>query len=151
MSHARASGKVILLGEHAVVYGVPALAVGLDRGVEVELEPAPEPSILIGERRSETEDGGDVTRALRALLAELGAPPVAVRAKLELPAGSGLGVSAALGVAVARAVLAFQGAVPERERVLAAAGAWESVFHGAPSGVDAAVAESGGCIQLTRG
>ena len=31
-----------------------------------------------------------------------------------------------------------------------AAGAWEGVFHGAPSGIDAAVAESGGCIQYSR-
>jgi len=153
MTRARASGKVILLGEHAVVYGVPALAVGLDRGVEVDVEPAPTSSIVIGERRAETGDGSDMARALDALLGELGAGPVAARARLELPAGSGLGVSAALGVATARAVLGLgSGATSAdaRARVLAAAAAWESVFHGAPSGVDAAVAESGGCIQFSK-
>jgi len=153
MNKARASGKVILLGEHAVVHGVPALAAGLDRGVEVEVEAAEKTSIVIGERRSDAGDGSDTVRALEALLAALGSGPVSVRARLELPAGSGLGVSAALGVAVARAVLgvaenAYAGV---RERVLAAAAAWEGVFHGAPSGIDAAVAERGGCIQFSRG
>jgi mevalonate kinase len=152
MTKASASGKVILLGEHAVVYGVPALAVGLERGVEVSAESASSSSIVIGERRAQTGDGSDLARALEALLADIGAGPVAVRAELGLPAGSGLGVSAALGVAVARAVLAMgeQRGGGERARVLAAAAAWEGVFHGAPSGIDAAVAEHGGCIQYSR-
>jgi mevalonate kinase len=152
MTRARASGKVILLGEHAVVYGVPALAVGLDRGVEVDVEPAAVSSIVIDDRRAEVGDGSDTGRALEALLGELHASPTAVRARLELPAGSGLGVSAALGVAVARAVLGVAMPSPPdaRVRVLRAAAAWESIFHGAPSGIDAAVAESGGCIQFSR-
>ena len=36
-------------------------------------------------------------------------------------------------------------------RVLAAGADWERVFHGNPSGIDAAAAASAGCISFTRG
>jgi mevalonate kinase len=153
---ARASGKIILLGEHAVVYGSPALAAGLDRGVEANARRADRAVLELGERRASADDGSELARAFTALLGSLAAPPVAVRVQLELPAGSGLGASAALGVGIARAVLACvephgdAAALSTRARVLAAADAWERIFHGNPSGIDAAAAESGGCIYFTR-
>jgi mevalonate kinase len=36
------------------------------------------------------------------------------------------------------------------DRLLAAANAWERVFHGNPSGIDAATAAHGGCLWFTR-
>lgn len=150
----RASGKVILVGEHAVVYGVPAIAVGIERGARAR-------AIFEGEKselRLSVQDGdavraiageGDdpLTRAFAALLLSCGTKrPVRVDAHADLPAGAGLGCSAALGVAIARAVVG----VCTDDEARAHAMAWERVFHGNPSGVDAAVAALGGAIVFER-
>ncbi|GMV18425.1 MAG: mevalonate kinase [Polyangiaceae bacterium] len=146
---ARACGKVILLGEHAVVYGVPAIAAGIERGAEASAQHAEVSLLWLGEARISAADDSDLGRAFAALVRELGAAPAVVRATSELPVGAGLGSSAALGVAIARAVLELGGGGPEA-RVLAAASAWERVFHGNPSGIDTAAAAHGGCIWYTK-
>lgn len=147
---ARAHGKVILLGEHAVVYGVPALAVGIDRGARasVSTSATSEPTLSIDGRPI---DAPEVLQAWSALRSELGAPELSVAAELEVPPGSGLGSSAALGVAIARATLDALGRPASAETVLAAANAWERVFHGNPSGIDTAAAFHGGCFKFKRG
>ncbi len=156
-----ASGKVILLGEHAVVYGVPALAVGIDRGAHARAYPhACGPSELfvrdwgITVRETDPEPMlacafAELVKATRASLDQAGRTlgPVRVEAGSELPPGGGLGCSAATGVAVARALdpLASPGEICDRVMV------WERVFHGNPSGVDAAVATRGGCLYFEKG
>ena len=145
-----ACGKVILLGEHAVVYGVPALAAGIERGVRAVAKPAAQKSSLsVKTWQVEVTEGdeSELGRALGALVEVSGrCAPRAVEAWVDLPPGGGLGCSAALGVAVARA---FDPAAPLGtvvDRVMA----WERIFHGNPSGVDAAVASRGGCVLFSR-
>ncbi len=150
---ARASGKVILFGEHAVVYGVPAIAAGIDRGAHATAAPAPEPTLLIGERHVVPGDGSDLGVAYSELLRTLEAPSLATRVDSELPPGCGLGASAAIGVAIARAAIdamAGQPVAADTDRVLSAAAAWERVFHGNPSGIDAAAAALGTAIWYSR-
>ena len=152
-----ACGKVILLGEHAVVYGVPALAVGIDRGARARAVPSgPGPSRLLvsGWNIAVREDhpDHDLARAFRALLeaARAHSPSLdahEVEVEASLPPGGGLGCSAAIGVAIARALCPHAG----HDAVQAQAMAWEQVFHGNPSGVDAAVAARGGCVLFRRG
>jgi mevalonate kinase len=147
---ARANGKVILLGEHAVVYGACAIAASIERGVRALAVPAVKAKIRVGERTASADDGSELGRALTALLSALAAEPFAIEIELDLPAGAGLGASAAIGVAAARAVLEAQGAAPADALVLAAADAWERVFHGNPSGIDAAAAAHTGCLSFSR-
>ena len=159
MSHAsRASGKVILLGEHAVVYGAPALAAGIERGAKAEAERLPEgePSrLVLGGAGTGTGAGAgagaEVDRAFAALLAwGERLDPVVVRAELEVPPYSGLGSSAALGVAIARAALGACGRTVTDAEAIARATAWERTFHGNPSGIDTTAAAIGGCFRFTK-
>jgi mevalonate kinase len=150
-------GKVILLGEHAVVYGGPAIAVGIDRGVRAHAVPVQGDVSTLRVRgwnfsARDDEDGHELARAFRALLGavreaspSLGAHAIEVEA--DLPPGGGLGCSAAMGVAIARAL----DARASDDALQARAMAWERVFHGNPSGVDAAVSAHGGCVLFRKG
>lgn len=152
-----ANGKVILLGEHSVVYGRPALAAGLPRGASARASFAAE-----GEVSSLYVDPWDVTvrpgdarslaKAFGTLLEVVGVDaPVRVEARVALPGGSGLGSSAALGVAVMRAIDALRGHTRDEASALEVSLAWERVFHGNPSGVDNAMAIAGGLAWYVRG
>jgi mevalonate kinase len=156
----RAWGKVILLGEHAVVYGVPALAVGIDRGAHATATAiAGRASVLevagwdlvVTEGDSATEMGRaftalvEASRAAGAAIVHRSAVRVAV--KVDLPPGGGLGCSAALGVAIAGALVPVSSATETAELAMA----WERVFHGNPSGIDAAVSAHGGSILFQKG
>jgi mevalonate kinase len=162
-------GKIILLGEHAVVHGYPALAAALDRGVTIAPVATPAGGPLRLELRVwnvavAADDDHPVARSLAAIADALGAgrPPLSLIGDAQIPPGAGLGSSAALAVAVARAVLTHLqrvdptgGAVPrpaalDLAALTRAAGASEALVHGRPSGVDVALAIAGGVGVFRR-
>lgn len=148
-------GKVILLGEHAVVYGTPALAAGLGRGVSASASPADRTSLACTPWDTEHALGGDddVARALSAVVEEhpTALPTLRIEAKVELPAGAGLGCSAALGVAVIRALDEAVGHEANDAEIAERSLTWEKVFHGTPSGLDNTMAAHGGIASFRRG
>ena len=102
-------GKVILLGEHAVVHGCPAIAVGIERGVTAEAKAAERDILLLAPWDlavgPDPRGSEPLERAFAAALALYPTrPALEVNATVELPAGAGLGCSAAIGVAVLDAI-----------------------------------------------
>ncbi|HEY8432715.1 MAG TPA: mevalonate kinase, partial [Sandaracinaceae bacterium] len=95
----------------------------------------------------------ELGRALAAVIAEQpgAVPPVRIEADVDLPAGAGLGCSAALGVAVVRALASAAGETPTDDVVAGRALAWERVFHGNPSGIDNTMAAHGGIACYRKG
>ena len=141
-----APGKVILFGEHAVVYGHPAIAAALDLRVTVELVPAAGPA------RFAVDDDARLAPVLARAAQLTGVNPdgFLVRVSSELPRAMGLGSSAALSVALLRALGIRAGRTWSTSELGAAAFELETIFHGTPSGVDNSVAARGGMIVFRR-
>jgi hydroxymethylglutaryl-CoA reductase len=162
-----APGKLILFGEHAVVYGQPAIAATLDRGIRVAVtaragEDGPilksHGGGLPARARPDPEGEGPerLRKALSVLVELCGERTRSLVFSVDgaIPAGAGLGSSAALAVAMIRGVHRFFGdgeaAELPTDALIERAFALERVFHGNPSGVDHSVIARGGCFLYRK-
>lgn len=148
-----AGGKLLLFGEHAAVYGRPAVGVGVPWRLQLRFAAAragDEPADESGDQSpASAERLRDACRRIGA-----GAPPAGtLEVRSEIPLGVGLGSSAALCVALARAVAlapAAGRAAARGERSLwSIAHRAEHAFHGSPSGIDTGLALLGGVRRFT--
>jgi hydroxymethylglutaryl-CoA reductase len=156
-SAASASGKVILFGEHAVVYGRHALALPLEhavRAIATETETRTRLRIpnwsfdaIINTSAAVGPDAA-VNRILQEL--DVVEKCFSIRATSLLPRGMGLGSSAAFAVAVTRAVAACCDIDIDDERVNDIAFECEKLAHGTPSGIDNTVACYGEPLLFRR-
>ncbi|MDW5562846.1 MAG: mevalonate kinase [Methanomassiliicoccus sp.] len=143
MSVASAPGKVILLGEHAVVFGRPAIALAINLRLRCSIRPSQE-STLNGQPMDERA-GPYIAAVLRQHWTEGHA---AIDIASDLPSGSGLGSSAAVTVATLGAINARRnGIVPED--IARHAFDIESIVQGRASPIDTSISSHGGGIFIS--
>jgi hydroxymethylglutaryl-CoA reductase len=158
-----APGKVVLFGEHSVVYGQPGITAALDVGLRVRLTPDPEGPRTVQPHFKRAfdvaESDQDYTRlsqAVQAALAQSGLEraPLAIEIESDLVPGMGLGSSAAFSTALCRALRLYRGAAANGRfdsALFEEVQALERMFHGNPSGMDAAAVISGGVLWFRKG
>ncbi|MEQ8858624.1 MAG: hydroxymethylglutaryl-CoA reductase, degradative [Pseudomonadales bacterium] len=145
-----ACGKVILLGEHAVVYGRPALALPIPLAVEALVrEGGAGVNLVIPrwglEQKIRPANAQGLSGILFSLLERLGLADTAMTIEVipRVPRAMGLGGSAALAVAVIRALDRAFSLGLDDGAVNALAYECEQVAHGTPSGIDNTIATYG--------
>lgn len=147
---ATAPGKIILFGEHAVVYGYPAIAVPVSgvraKAIIMARPMAPQDSVLIDAPDIDLKtDLYDLphehafARLLTALQDHLNIdyfPAFHLKVTSTIPIASGMGSGAAIAAAMVRAAGTFLGRPLSDEEVALLTYESEKAFHGTPSGID---------------
>ncbi len=147
MTSASAPGKIILFGEHAVVYGRPALAVPVTQvHADVEVSDSDHAGIWIhaprvdlhAELNSLPSDHpiASVIHNFLFLSRVAPFPNLDIRIDSTIPVASGLGSGAAVTVALLRALSSHLDHPMSDEQVNAFAFEIEKLHHGTPSGID---------------
>lgn len=129
-------GKVILSGEHAVVYGELALAAQINLGVNVR--------VIEGKHEIDPI-------ICRAIEVAGGDRNLGVEIESQIPIGSGLGSSAAVAAAIIKAVRENLRNPIDDDELFGLTMECEQIAHGNPSGIDPAVVVYGGLIAFTKG
>jgi len=147
---ASAPGKIILFGEHAVVYGRPAIAVPVTQ-VRAKAVVTPnlsgEPGVVLIEASDvgiisplDNLPPGDPIREtiqyVKAALEVKSIPSCTLKVRSTIPIAAGLGSGASVSVAIIRSLSGFLGNPLPNETVSRIAYKIEKIHHGTPSGID---------------
>ena len=162
---AHAPGKIILFGEHAVVYGQPAIAIPVYQ-VRANANVIPEingdpgvvriqaPNVDLDSRLDELDLDHPLAAAIEGVSASLGIshiPACTLRVTSSIPVASGLGSGAAVSVAVIRAMAGFLGQPMANDQVSKIAFEVEKIHHGTPSGIDNTVVTFAKPVYFVKG
>lgn len=158
-----APGKAILFGEHAVVYGQPAIAVPVAQVraiAEIDTDAAVDALTVDLQDLSQTlrldslPPDHPVAAILWRTFQRLGIaspPPVRLTVHSTIPIASGLGSGAAVSTAIVRAVCDYAGRPMDGESISELVYEVEKIHHGTPSGIDNTVVAHGRPVYFVRG
>jgi mevalonate kinase len=158
-----APGKVILFGEHSVVYGYPAIAsaIGLRAKCSIYSTSLGHslisiPNILSDRKIILGKETLDVLKPLEFIVEYIlkktkNQRGLKIEILSDLPVSAGLGSSAAVSVSVAASLYSFLGIEHNLENVNEVAFAAERIIHGTPSGIDNTISTFGGSILFENG
>ena len=170
---ASAPGKVTLFGEHAIVYGYPAIVTAIGRRVWVTAESRSDdavviaaldlrvPGVVVTYRGNDVIIGTDYGKTLSAVaylrkaieitseyLGARGGVNLTVRS--EMPVGAGLGTSAAVSVATIAAYSKVLGYELRRDEIARLGWEVEKAVQGIASPMDTSIASFGGTIKIWK-
>jgi len=158
MSKASAPGKLILFGEHFVVYGLPAIATAIEARTTADIEKADKYSLEDNRPETpgyKTEKYGQqidsIKRIFKAMRIDPNKTPVKITLGGDLVAASGVGASSASCSAIAAALNDYFGLGFDKEKLNEIAYEGEKGYHGTPSGIDNSCSTFGGFILFTKG
>lgn len=157
-----APGKVILFGEHAVVYGRPAIAVPVTQVKATAIVRSAPPgsglTLIAGDLKKQivlatAPEDEPLAAAARFTLAHLNAdePDATITIRSTIPIASGLGSGAAVSTALVRALAGFLGHKLPPAEVSSLVFEVEKMHHGTPSGIDNTVVAYGQPVYFVRG
>ncbi len=168
---ASAPAKVILFGEHFVVYGEPAVVMAIDKRAYATVKLRKDQKIHVGSvdmrisgifkgAKFQAEKGGakaqaklePVKNAVQQVLAAVNKKAgLDVAISSDIPVSAGLGSSAAVAASTIVATSHLLGTELPRDQIFRLAYETERLVHGTPSGIDPAIATYGGTMQFQKG
>ena len=162
--YSKAPGKIILFGEHAVVYGQPAIAIPVTqvhatarvfpilngRPGDIRIQA---PDIHLDSALSDLPKDDPIATAVQLSLETIGlnSPPAfKLQVTSTIPIAAGMGSSAAISIVVIRAVSDFFGRHLQTDDVSQLTYQVEKIQHGVPSGIDNSVIAYQKAVCFTR-
>jgi mevalonate kinase len=164
---ASAPAKIILFGEHFVIYGEPAIVLAIDKRAYAKTEVRQDKRLSIrsvnlnlsgyyenenfkveyGDAREAKLKFEPIRRAVEKILEKHGEKVgLDIEINSTVPVAAGLGSSAAVVAAVTAAVSALLNIKMSKEEVFRITYDAEQVVHGTPSGIDPAISTFGGTL-----
>jgi len=143
------ASKLLLFGEHAAVYGYPAVGVALPDGIRLHVRPDGRAWKLPGIPAGYVSVLNELLAHAEAVLSRSFDPEAVrslrgeIRIETTVPPGVGFGSSAAVCTALARALLPAL-TEPDATSIWQLAHELEVFFHGSPSGIDTGISNLGG-------